>query len=413
MKNRYLVALLALLLPSVAAFSQCLTPTNLAFSNVTSNSATISWNGNADSYTVWYGTPPSTSHFLGYGEMSLQGALGNDIEDTWTWGVMFPAEMLTGNVLTKVGFFNTVNNINDITIRVYSGGDNAPGTLLLTKVVTPFPDSYQLVTLDAPLHLPAGENLWITLEETGIWLMSMTNSTDPNSKWYFNGSTWTQQSVYPDKGWIIHGHVENQDYENMEWNTLATSNESVELTGLNPETTYVVKVQSHCGQGNDSEMSEEMAFITKVFECPAPTDLTLGDITYNTADLNWNGESDSYKVMYRTKSHVQGSIQGFPSTVIPSGWSQKTGLMEEILSGQSTLTDASGWEFGEGGTCLTATPSSTMLKAFITGLFHLLLLSPITTSSTSTWPCPCMRTALPGTCLPCLSRTSNRANGAS
>ena len=306
--------------------------------------------------------------------MSLQGALGNDIEDTWTWGVMFPAEMLTGNVLTKVGFFNTVNNINDITIRVYSGGDNAPGTLLLTKVVTPFPDSYQLVTLDAPLHLPAGENLWITLEETGIWLMSMTNATDPNSKWYFNGSTWTQQSVYPDKGWIIHGHVENQDYENMEWNTLATSNESVELTGLNPETTYVVKVQSHCGQGNDSEMSEEMAFITKVFECPAPTDLTLGDITYNTADLNWNGESDSYKVMYRTKSHVQGSIQGFPSTVIPSGWSQKTGLMEEILSGQSTLTDASGWEFGEGGNVF----DSHAKLNYVEGVHHWLISPPVT-----------------------------------
>lgn len=349
MKNSRLVFLLALLMPCMGAFSQCPTPTDLAVTNVTSSTATVSWNGNADSYTVWYGTPTSTSHFLGYGEMSLQGALGNDIEDTWTWGVMFPAEMLTGNVLTKVGFFNTVNNINDITIRVYSGGDNAPGTLLLTKVVTPFPDSYQLVTLDAPLHLPAGENLWITLEETGIWLMSMTNATDPNSKWYFNGNAWTQQSVFPDKGWIIHGHVENQDYENMEWNTLATSNESVELTGLNPETTYVVKVQSHCGQGNDSEMSEETAFITKVFECPAPTDLTLGDITYNTANLNWNGESDSYKVMYRAKSHIQGSIQGFPLTTIPSGWSQKSGLLEEILSGQSSLTNASGWEFGEGG----------------------------------------------------------------
>jgi len=135
----------------------------------------------------------------------------------------------------------------------------------------------------------------------------------------------------------------------MEWNTLATSNESVELTGLNPETTYVVKVQSHCGQGNDSEMSDEIAFITRLFECPVPTDLTVGDVTHNTVDLNWNGESDSYKVMYRAKSQVQGSLQGFPSTTIPSGWSQKSGLLEEILSGQSSLTNASSWEFGEGG----------------------------------------------------------------
>ena len=373
MKNRYLVVLLALLLPCMGVFSQCLTPTDLAVTNVSYNAATVSWNGNADSYNVWYGTPPSTSHFLGYGEMTLQGALGNDSESTWTWGVMFPGETVPGNVLTKVGFFNTVNNINDITIRVYSGGDNAPGTLLLTKVVTPIPDSYQLVTLDAPLHLPAGENLWITLEETGIWLMSMTNATDPNSRWYFNGNAWTQQSVFPDKGWIIHGHVENQDYENMEWNQVSTTNESIELTGLTPETTYVVKVQSHCGQDNDSEMSDEIAFITRLFECPVPTDLTVGDVTHNTVDLNWNGESDSYKVMYRAKSQVQGSLQGFPSTTIPTGWSQKSGLLEEVLSGQGSLTNGSVWEFGEGGNVF----DSHAKLNYVEGVHHWLISSPV------------------------------------
>ena len=347
MKTKYILLALALFLLSAASFSQCLSPTNLTVTNVTSNSATVSWNGNADSYTVWYGTPPSTSHYLGYGEMTLQGALGNDSESTWTWGVMFPGESVPGNVLTKVGFFNTVNNINDITIRVYSGGDNAPGTLLLTKVVTAIPNSYQLVVLDAPLHLPSGENLWITLEETGIWLMSMTNATDPNSRWYFDGNAWTQQSVYPDKGWIIHGHVENQDYENISWNQVATTNQSIELTGLTPETTYDVRVFSHCNQGYDSEMSESVSFITRAFACPTPTNLAVGGITHNSADLNWNGESDSYKVLYRPRIYAQGPLEVFPTTTIPSGWSQKSGLLGEVLPGQSSLTDGSAWEFGE------------------------------------------------------------------
>jgi len=347
MKKNYIILLLALLIPCMAAFSQCPTPTDLAFSNVTSNSATISWNGNADSYNVWYGTPPSTSHFLGYGEMTLQGALGNDSESTWTWGVMFPGETVPGNVLTKVGFFNTVNNINDITIRVYSGGDDAPGTLLLTKVVTAIPNTYQLVVLDAPLHLPSGENLWITLEETGIWLMSMTNAADPNSRWYFDGNAWTQQSVYPDKGWIIHGHVENQDYENMEWNQASTANESIDLAALTPETTYVVKTQAHCGQGNDSGMSQEVEFITKNNGCPGPTGLSVSNITHNTAELDWSGESESFNVRYRSKAHDVGFFEEFTNiSSTPSGWSEKSGSMSGVQNGTVTLTDDHSWSYG-------------------------------------------------------------------
>ncbi len=347
MKNSCLLFLLTLFMPCMGAFSQCLTPTDVAVSNVTSNSATVSWNGNADSYTVWYGTPPSTSHYLGYGEMTLQGALGNDTESTWTWGVMFPGETVPGNVLTKVGFFNTVNNINDITIRVYSGGDDAPGTLLLTKVVTAIPNTYQLVVLDAPLHLPSGENLWITLEETGIWLMSMTNAADPNSRWYFDGNAWTQQSVYPDKGWIIHGHVENQDYENMEWNQASTTNQSIELTGLNPEHTYVVRVQGHCGQGNDSGWSDELIFITKNAGCPSPTGLTVSNITHNTAELDWSGESESFNVRYRSKAHDVGFFEEFTNiSSTPSGWSEKSGSMSGVQNGTVTLTDDHSWSYG-------------------------------------------------------------------
>lgn len=347
MKNRYFIILLALLMPCMGAFSQCPTPTNLTVSNVTSNSCTVSWNGDADSYIVCYGKPSSSPSFLGYGDMVCGGSMGYGAVYTCTWGVMFPGEMLMGNTLTKVGFFNTYNNINDITIRIYSGGDDAPGNLLLTKVVTPTPNSYQLVILDAPLHLPQGRSLWITLEETGDMVMSFCNSTEPNSRWVLTGDTWTQLEGFPDCGWLIHAHTEFYDNGHILWNQVATTNQSIELTGLTPETTYDVRVFSHCNQGYDSEMSESVSFITRAFACPTPTNLAVGGITHNSADLNWNGESDSYKVLYRPRIYAQGPLEVFPTTTIPSGWSQKSGLLGEVLPGQSSLADGSAWEFGE------------------------------------------------------------------
>jgi hypothetical protein len=49
---------------------------------------------------------------------------------TMYWGTMFPASMLTENRLTKVALYENSYNTGTITLSVYNGGNNAPGTLL-------------------------------------------------------------------------------------------------------------------------------------------------------------------------------------------------------------------------------------------------------------------------------------------
>ena len=126
--------------------------------------------------------------------MVYAASYGSTTEETWNWGVCFTHGMLVNhNVLTKIGFYNTAYNTNDITIRVYSG-NGAPQDLLLTKVVTAVPNAYQLVILDTPVFL-TGYDIWITLEEKGTMVMTMDHSTVSNSRWIFNGSTWASRCV--------------------------------------------------------------------------------------------------------------------------------------------------------------------------------------------------------------------------
>ena len=86
----------------------------------------------------------------------------------------------------------------------------------------------------------------------------------------------------------------NDDEENL----IGTNDTTYTLTGLAPETAYTVKVRANCGDDGYSDWTDNVSFTTDV-ACPAPTNLAASNLTQNTADLTWNGDSDSYNVQYR------------------------------------------------------------------------------------------------------------------
>ena len=71
---------------------------------------------------------------------------------------------------------------------------------------------------------------------------------------------------------------------------------SFDLSGLDPETEYQARVQSACGNDDNSDWRNAQNFTTEV-ACPAPTGLAVTDITANDATVSWTGTSDSYVVM--------------------------------------------------------------------------------------------------------------------
>ena len=73
------------------------------------------------------------------------------------------------------------------------------------------------------------------------------------------------------------------------------------ITGLMPETNYMVRVRSICEDGEMS-MWRESTFTTPELPCIAPTDITATDITYTSATLGWTGSGNevSWEVKYTT-----------------------------------------------------------------------------------------------------------------
>ncbi len=134
----------------------------------------------------------------------------------------------------------------------------------------------------------------------------------------------------------------NDDEENLIDVTETTYN----FTGLTPETTYAVKVRTDCG--NEHSDWATVNFTTGI-ACPAPTGFAAmpNSITAHTADLTWQGSSNSYQVAYRTAAYTDGIEEGFGSTV-PVGWTRyNTLLTDDVLNGTTALSPVtSGWAVG-------------------------------------------------------------------
>jgi hypothetical protein len=90
------------------------------------------------------------------------------------------------------------------------------------------------------------------------------------------------------------------------------------LTGLAPETEYTIAVSPIC---DTSLWSRHLTLTTRV-PCPAPFNVEVDNITYNSANVTWTGYNDSYTVHYRTAPTIAQVLldEGFEGGVMPDGW---------------------------------------------------------------------------------------------
>ncbi len=284
-------------------------PTDLSF-NLYPTEAEASWNGFAESYDVQYAHLPAEGYgegWLQYDDNTHYTNIGSSTAGNRTWGVKYPGSMATGNKLTKVSFYENSNYTTETTvhINIYSGGDNAPGSLVHTEDVLGLgAQGFHEVTFESPVAVTAGNPLWITLTVNGTYVTAACQVNNYDNQWWGTSGTWSNMGEdnanLAGFGWMIRGYFES-DASDITWNTATTTEKSYDITGLDPETTYIVQVRGDFGSDGVSEWATS-AFTTLASNA-TPIDLTA-DVTTTSATLSWTAYQDSYNVQYRTAAQI-------------------------------------------------------------------------------------------------------------
>ena len=266
-----------MILFDVALGSAPVKPTDVTVSDITTTSATVTWRGFTDKYEVCYGKAPTNSEtcdpvWLKYDDETYVSNLGNSSSYTWTWGVMYPGSQVTCSKLTKLSLYEVRKYITSgITVNIYSGGNDAPGTLLHTFSVSPeINNGFHEVTLASPVMVTPGENLWITLTATGTFVVPLCASSERNNQWICFDDSWVNLGetvpTFANRGWGIRAYIEPTDFDGsaVAWNTVNTSGSTFGFSGLTPKTTYVLKVRGDYGSDGYGPWTEINAFTTAI-----------------------------------------------------------------------------------------------------------------------------------------------------
>ena len=306
--------------------------------------------------------------WLMYDVTSIAGVWSPGLS-SYTFGVMFPSSMLDdNNTLDTVSVFQYQTMTGDMIVNVYSGGDDAPGNLVHTgTVATTGENGWIDLDLSAEtVNFDPERNLWITVtieggDEVGLVLASLSNTNDLNASWFNYAGNWYYlselSSNFAGLGWLISAYVEHTEIAcatptNLTVSDITTSTATLSwgsigeetayqvvysdderfdpndarpidvrgrtytLTNLTDDTEYYVYVRSNCGDGSYSAWSEMVSFTTP-WLCDKPFNLKTSDITYNSANLRWDGWQDTYTVQY---TPMNKTWEADFSNGVPEGW---------------------------------------------------------------------------------------------
>ena len=141
---------------------------------------------------------------------------------------------------------------------------------------------------------------------TGLAVAGIT-PTSAQVSWTNDGSS----------GWNVQYKTDNNDWSIA----VPVTTPSYTMTGLQPNTTYQVRVQTDCGGGNTSDWTTQ-SFTT--LPCVAPSALTISNVTSSTATATWtagNSETDwdfEYKTSASSEWNITIPVHNTPTYIINS-----------------------------------------------------------------------------------------------
>ena len=305
----------------------CPKPTNLTVSDVTMSSATLSWSGEADSYTIQYRVPSG----FRYDFESAAAFAVDDFSPCTTYdGDGYATYTIQNVTFDNQGYTGSfINFQSGIASGLSAHGGNSFGACF--AATTPSNNDWFI--------LPA-----ITINNGDVfsfWAKEYTDSYPEAFKVgvyrgngafssYLAGSA--SSSITPTTTWTEYSYdlsayagqtiqlaiqcVSNDAFifciddifvgnpSSDSWDvTLTDVTSPYTITGLQPETTYEWHVQGDCGADGQSLWSATNTFTTES-ACGAPVGLTATNITNSSASLSWTGNTDAYNLHYRPKGFV-------------------------------------------------------------------------------------------------------------
>ena len=91
-----------------------------------------------------------------------------------------------------------------------------------------------------------------------------------------------------------------------DWSFESASATTLDLTGLDPETTYDVYVITDCGTAVDNPDATLTIHFTTLIACPAPQNLAVSNIGMTSATVTWFSNADSYTIEYGEAGFTPG-----------------------------------------------------------------------------------------------------------
>lgn len=281
----------------------CKTPNTIAASDITYNTANLTWNQPGDvpqTWTVRYATAdfdPATAAATDYTELTITGSTT-------------PAAQLTGLVAgtTYYVYIKATCSTSPVDESPWSAMSNAnPAYIFSTpECVTP----------------------------TNVTVSNVTNIT-ADIAWTGNAAAYTLK--YGQPGF-------DPDNEGTE---VACTTTSAQLTGLDQYATYEVYVKANCTATDESDWSAAATFRTS---CPDGGDATLGNGTYTSAyvPVHYNWGNTYCQQIFTAQELTEAGMSAGPIQGISFSWYYRSSYTKEFTiyigtTNKDEFNDNSDW----------------------------------------------------------------------
>ncbi|MBR4269705.1 MAG: fibronectin type III domain-containing protein [Prevotella sp.] len=297
--------------PIITTLERYAKPYGLAVTDTAATSAVLLWSGNEEvqSYNLRY----CEADFV------LSESFENGMPSTWqkSGENVFVSPPPPGLTAPSGGYVFGINGGGNVTLPQMPLG----GTLTFQAA------AFNFSTAGYKVSVSTDEGDEIVAEGTANAGTFALQTVDLSA---YAGQTGAIKITMTSGAYLIIDDVRISTGNVAGWTTVNNAVAPYMLKGLTPETYYEVQAQA-VYEGKTTDWTESVLFHTLESTVPAPTGLTIDNVTASGAVASWTGsdEAQSYNLRYRTK--VEGSGENISenfdsSSLLPTGWVGNNGV---------------------------------------------------------------------------------------